>query len=103
MVEQRLRGAGVELAHGLPVARRLLAEEMGGEGEDVLASIAERRERDLDRVEAVQQVLAEPSLGDLALEARVGGGDDAHVDADGARGADALQLAALEDAEQRGL
>ena len=40
-------------------------------------------ELDRDHVEPVVEILAEAALGDRALEVAVGGGDDAHVDADG--------------------
>ena len=80
--------------HALPVvlARVLLAEVLGEDG-DLLGPVAERRDEDIDDVEAVVEVLAEASLGDGALEVPVGGGDDADVDLDVAAGAQAGELA----------
>ena len=59
--EQGLRGAGIERETTPAVAERMLVEEMAGEGQDVLAAVTEWRECDLDRVDAEQQILAEPA------------------------------------------
>src|SRR6266704_1333425 len=58
---------------------------------------------DLDGIEAEEEILAETSCGDFLVEVGVGGGDHADVDAAGAGGADALELAGFEDAQQLGL
>ena len=54
---------GLEARHGLPVARRIAGEEVGGERADVLGALAERREADLDRIEPEEQVFAEAARG----------------------------------------
>ena len=54
-------------------------------------------------VEAEQQVLPEPARRDLAVQVGVGRREDADVDPARARGADALELARLEHAQQLGL
>ena len=51
-------------------------------------------------VEAIEQVLAERPVADRLLEVAVGGGDDADVDLDRLRAAEALDDAFLEDAQQ---
>ena len=76
---------------------------MLGEDGDLLGAVAERRDEDIDDVEAVVEVLAEASLGDGALEVLVGGGDDADVDLDVAAGAQAGELAILQDVQELGL
>ena len=53
-----------------------------------------------DHVEAVEQILAEAALADLACQIAVRRGDHAHVDADGLVAADALELALLQHAQQ---
>ena len=45
------------------------------------ARLAQRRDRDGEDVQAVEEVGAEAALPHLALEVAVGGGDEAHVDA----------------------
>src|SRR5258705_7536674 len=90
--------------HALPVvlARVLLAEVLGEDG-NLLGAIAERGDEDVDDVEAVVEVLAEASLGDGALQVLIGGGDDADVDLDVAAGAQAGELAILQDVQELGL
>ena len=57
-----------------------------------------------DDVQAEVQVLAERARGDLRLQVAIGRGDQPHVDARvRAVGADALDLAGLEEAEQHDL
>ena len=59
----------------------------------------------LDRhdVQPVEQVLPEPSLGDLGFEILVGGGEHPHVHLDRLRAADAGDDAFLEHPQQLGL
>ena len=52
------------------------------EQRDVLLALAQRRQVDVDDVEAVVQVLAEPAALDLVVEVAVRRGDDADVDLD---------------------
>ena len=59
-VHRLVRDAGDRLPHLLGVLR----EEVLGEQRDVLAALAQRRQRDRDDVDAVEQILAEPALGD---------------------------------------
>ena len=58
---------------------------------------------DLDDVEAIVEVFAELSLLGEPQQVAIGGGDDADVDLDGLRPADALESAFLEHAQQFGL
>ena len=67
---------------------------------DVFAALAQGRQRDRDDVEPVVQVLAEPAVFHELLEVGVARGDDACVELDGARFADALELALLQRAQQ---
>ena len=48
---------------------------------DVVATVAQRRQRNADDVEAIQQVEPEASGRDLLPQIAVGGGDQPHVDA----------------------
>ena len=83
----------------MEVARGAFQEVLGQRG-DLLAALAERRDGEADDGEAVVEVFAEASLGDEALEVGVGRGDHAHVDADGPRVAEGLDLARLEESQQ---
>ena len=54
----------------LPSVSRVAAEEVVDEQRDVLAALAERRDRDPHDVEAVEEVLAEAAGGDLGRRGR---------------------------------
>ena len=69
----------------------------------VLAALAQRRQGDLEDVEAEEEVLAEALVLDLRLEVAVGGAEHAHVDLDLHLAAEPAQPALLEHAEQLGL
>ncbi len=79
-------------------ARNLL-DEMAHEQRDVLAPLGQRRNAQRHDGQAVEQVLAERALGDLALKVAAGGGNDAHVDGDAVGAADALEGLVDEDAQ----
>jgi hypothetical protein len=101
--EHHLDGAGVEAGQLFAIALRVAAQEVHGQQRDVFAALAERRQVNLDGIETEEQVLAEASGGNFALQAGVGGAQDAHVDALRARRADALEFSGLEHAQQLGL
>ena len=73
---------------------------MGDQFGNVLAPLAQRRQVDRHHVEPVVQVLAEAAVARFGQQVAIAGGDDAGVDADGLRVADALELAFLQHAEQ---
>src|SRR5436305_15247410 len=76
---------------------------MAGEERDVLPPLAQRRQRYRDDVQAIEEVLAERPFADPFFQIAVGGGDQPDVRLDRPRGAHALELALLEDAQQPGL
>ena len=55
-------------------------DEVVDEAGDLVAAFAQRRDRQADDVEAVEEVLAEAAVADGVFEIGVGGGDDADVD-----------------------
>src|SRR5690606_37210249 len=78
-------------------------EEMARELHDVVAALAERRNVDREYAQAIVEVLAEASRGDLLLEIAVRRRDDPDVDRVRAVVADALELALLEHAQELAL
>ena len=78
-------------------------QEVADEQRQVVAALAQRRQVDGDDVEAEVQVGPEAAILHALVEVAVGGGDDAHVDGDRLRAADARERALLEDAQQLGL
>ena len=85
------------------IARGVAGEKVRGESGNVFAALAQGGRADLDCVEAEEQVFAEAAGGALRVQVGVGGGEHAHVDRLRPRGADALDLAGLEHAQELGL
>ncbi len=54
------------------------------EQRDVFLALPERRDRDGENIEPVEQVFPEPAVPDLFLQIPVGGRDDPDIDLDGA-------------------
>src|SRR5690606_5739124 len=79
---QGLLRRAVETRELAVVLLRVLAQEMPGQQEHVIAAIAEWRQGDLDRVQPVEQVLPEPPFPDLGADVRVRRRDHAHVNVD---------------------
>ena len=104
VVEQQVLGGGLADPDAR-LAAFLLAplEEVIEQQRNLLAPLAQRRNRQLHDVEAVVQVIAEPSLRDQLVEIGVGGRHDPHVDGDRRRLAERMHVARLEEAEQLGL
>ena len=100
---QAFHGFGADAEAGLLVARGVVVEEVLREKGDVAGALAEGRQFDFHGADAVVEVAAEASVLDGALEVAVGGGDDADVGVGLALGADGVENAAFEDAEEAGL
>src|SRR4051794_11781399 len=73
-----------------------MADQQG----DVFGALAQGRDTDGEDVEAVVQVRAELLVGDEGFEIAIGRGDEPGVGAQGAGGAETLELPLLEDAEE---
>src|SRR5438093_10265043 len=89
-----------EAAHRAPELLVEGGDEVAGERLDVVRPAAQRRQVDGAHVQAVIQVVAERALPYHVGEVAVGRGDDPDVDADRVGGADTLDLAVLEHAQQ---
>ena len=61
----------------------------------VFDPVAERRYRNVDHVESVEQVLAESPLLHFMAQASIGGGNEARIDLDGLGSPDGHHLAFL--------
>src|SRR6266850_2090833 len=77
-----------------------LVQKILGEQRDVAEAFAERRKRDVEHLQPVEQILAERSAVDRLTEVAVAGRDDAHVGLLGARAAQALKLALLQEPQE---
>src|SRR3546814_9779732 len=78
-------------------------EEAACQRQDVVATLAQRRQTNFQRVEAVQQILAEAAGFHFDGQIGIGGRDQSHVGALRARGTGPRELAILQrPAERRG-
>ncbi|MFO0645860.1 MAG: hypothetical protein U0326_06455 [Polyangiales bacterium] len=80
-----------------------LGEQVMREAWQIRDTIPKGREVHDEGVEAVEEVRAEAVPVDQLIERAVGRDDESHVHADGSFGANGSDLAALKDAQQRGL
>ena len=86
-----------------PLRRAVAREEALREHRDVDLPLAQRRQPDRERVDAVVEIFAEPAVADELLERPVGRRDQAEVDRDRLVAAEALEAPLLEHAQQLGL
>ena len=77
-----------------------MREKRFGEETDVLVAFAQRRQAQFDRVEAEQKVAPKCAARDFGGEIGIRRRDQAHVDLQRARRADAFELAVFEHAQQ---
>ncbi len=84
------------LAHAAGVARNKMTHQDGNVGD----AVAQRRRKNRKHLEAVKEVAAELFFRDHFGQIAIGGGDQAHIDGDGPRAAEALDLALLQGAQQ---
>ena len=79
------------------------SQDVLGQGGDILGAVAERQDDNPRDVEAVEQVFAKPTRGDLSGQVPVRGRDDPSVGAECFGTPDALELSLLKDAQDLGL
>src|SRR5256886_9791691 len=90
-VERAVRDRG----DALSVALGELAYEVRGEQHEIIAALGELGQADRDYGQPVIQILADPPLFDRFVQVAVGGGDEPHVNRDGAGPAQPLDLTLL--------
>ena len=100
---QPCEGGRRQAAHRAALVGGDRAREVLGQGVDVVAAIAQRRQRQAQRVEAVVEVGAEPAGFDVGGEVAVGRRDHADVDGELGAGTDGPDGALLEGAQELGL
>jgi len=100
---QGAKGVGRDGGDGPVHEAAVFADEVAGEGGDVLGMVAEGRGGEGEDFEAVIQVAAEEVVAHHLGEVAVGGGDEADVDGDGFGAAEAFKGLLLEGAEELGL
>jgi len=78
------------------MARNKMTHQDGNVGN----AVTQRRRKNRKDLEAIKEVAAEFLFRDHFGQIAIGGGDETHVDEDGARAAQALNLALLQGAQQ---
>jgi hypothetical protein len=81
----------------------VLPDEVLDQRRNVFAAFPERRDLDRDDVQAIEEIVLEPAVGDHLAQVAIGGGDDADVDALRPLGAERLELPLLQHPQQLGL
>ena len=76
---------------------------MAGQGQDILAPLAQRGNLYFDDIQTVEQILAELTGPHVRIEVAGGGRDHAHVGLTSPRFPDALELLFLQEAQELGL
>src|SRR5262249_18085197 len=74
--------------------------EVAGQRLDLFAALAQGRDLEVHAVQTKEEVAAKAAGGDLGFEIAVGGGDEAQVERARRKGADAGDLAGLDDAQE---
>ena len=103
VIFQVLKGGGLNGDSGFVVFLTVRFEKPGDEQGNVLEAVAQRREVDFNRVDAIQEVLAKIATGDHVVDGHVGGANQARVDGDGPVVAQSGHGAVFERGEQLGL
>src|SRR6202521_4361428 len=100
MLMKSLDGGCVEAGKVLAVALRVTVEEMVREEIDVLTSVSQRRDVDLDGIQAKEQVLSEPAGSGLGIHVSIGSREHSYVDAPSGGRADTLEISRLQYAQK---
>ena len=96
-------GSSVEHLGAPPLFLTDELSEVIDQQRDIVFAVVEIRHVDRNHIEAVEEVLAEMSVGNLLLQVLVGGSNDAHTDLDGFVAADTRDLVLLQRTQHFGL
>ena len=66
----------------LVVLAAIVSEEVVHQRRDIFLALAQRRQRDVDHVQPVVEILAEVAFLDQLQQVGIGGGQDAHIHLD---------------------
>src|SRR5438552_13286347 len=96
MLEQAIPRTFIESADLFAITLGVLPKEIFSQSHDVIAAVAQRRQRNLDRVQPKQQVLTKTARGHFVVKISVGSGNDSDVGMQGSRRTDAFEFAGLD-------
>src|SRR6267378_2866160 len=100
MLVKSLDGGGVESGKFFAVTLRVTVEKMVRKEVDVLAAVTQRRDVDLDGIQAKEKVLSEPAGSGLRVHVGVGSREHPHIDAPSGGRADALEIPCFQNAQE---
>src|SRR5438445_13768617 len=96
MLVESLDCRRVEARNTFAIPLRVAVEKMVRKQIDVLAAVPQRRNVNLDGIQAKQQVLTEPPGGGLRFNASLVGGKYSYVDGPSGGGPDALEFSVFQ-------
>jgi len=97
VVQKHLQGSLGNVGHLFAQLVRDPFHKVRGQQRDVLTPVPQRGDADLDHVQTIVKIVAEPALLHQLGQVLVGGRDHAHVDAHLVASADAVEAALLQD------
>src|SRR5712664_556683 len=103
VIHQKLQRGRGEVAQRLVVFLAIALEEVSEQRGHVFATVAQRRQPEVDDVQAMIQIFAEAPFAYEHQQFHVGGGDDAHINLNLFRAAQAHEFALLNNAKELGL
>src|ERR1700730_6321834 len=103
VIHQKFQRGRGEVTQRLVVFLAVAGEEMREERGNIFAAIAQRRQLQVNDIQAVIKIFAEAAFADQGEEFHVGSGDDAYVDLDLLGATEAHEFALLNYAEELGL
>ena len=80
VVQHLLGGIGTEATERSPILNRILSQQVVREHGNLIPAFAQRRQKNGDHVDAIEQILAKQSVADPFLQQFVGGAHDANID-----------------------
>src|SRR5438093_4250314 len=100
MLMQSPDSGRIEPGNILAVALRVAAEKMVRQEIDVLPAVSQRRDVDLDSIQAKEQVLTEPAGSSLGIHVSICSREHSHVDAPRGGRAYALEIPRFQNAQE---
>src|SRR5205814_9167196 len=99
ITQEDFQSAIAKLARFFAVGGAELVQEMASEHGDIRGAIAERGDKKRNDIQAIEKILTKTAVQDFLFEFLVGGGDNAHIDANGLIRTDRFETLFFENAQ----
>src|SRR5665213_2667220 len=100
IAQHRLQRCWLQTKDRSSIARSISREKVSRQGWNIISSLPQRRQVDLNRIQTKEQVFSEAPRSTLRSQVRIGRRDHAHIYRLGLRRTYALHLAGLEHAQK---